>query len=484
MRRGGRWLAVFLAVAVFLAFGFSSVRAEIKDPLLRVLVKKGILTEEEALEIKREAEAEAKKEKEEVAKAAAEEIQKEGLALPKGLRGVKLGTLTYLDYTNGYGPFDGGKERGESYFSVTRAYFDFKKKINPWLSFRLTPDLQRSWNAGSYTLRIKYAYAQFKLPDFGFLTDLKMEFGQGHFPWLDFEEHINPYRMQGCMPREFFGTFNSADRGVSIAGNLGGKLDPNFVKQLTAHYPIYKHYTGKYGTFWVSYMNGSGYSSGDNNPNKAVEVRLTLRPFPYSTSGMFPLAGLQFSYFGIYGEGNNQATFTKTGKEFDDPDYNVNLFMISYQHPWFMIAAQYSTSTNKNDGSWVLFNDPNNPTSYDEMDTTLYSIYGDFVLPVLNEKLHLYARWDHFDPNDDNGYNAEGQFISSGNDQADHYIVGLAYYLTGNNILLVSAEWVNFDKNYRISATRFNEHWGAYSPTGTANLDDGFRIQTVVQISF
>ncbi|RUM88136.1 MAG: hypothetical protein DSZ24_04585 [Thermodesulfatator sp.] len=473
---------LMVILVFFLIWELAPVRAaRINDPLLRVLVRKGILTEEEALEIKKEAEAEVQKEREDGARAAA---KKEGSALPQGLRGVKLGTLTYLDYTNGYGPFDEREERGESYFSVTRAYLNFQKEITPWLSFRLTPDLRRNGNTGSYTLRLKYAYAQFKLPDLGFITDLKMELGQGHFPWLDFEEHLNPYRMQGCMPREFFGTFNSADRGVSIAGNLGGRLDQDFVRQLMAHYPLFYHYSGKYGSFWISYMNGSGYSSPEVNENKAVEVRLTLRPFPHSLKGRFPLAGLQFSYFGIYGEGNRQVTFSRTDKEFDDPDYKVHLFMVSYQHPWFMIAAQYSTSTNKNDGSWVLFNDPDNPTSYEEMETTLYSIYGDFVLPFFEERLHLYIRWDHFDPNDRSGYNTQGDFISSGNDQADHYILGLAYYLSGNNILMLSGEWVNFDKNYRISATRFSEHWGAYSPTGMADLDHGFRIQSVMQISF
>ncbi|QJA06533.1 hypothetical protein FVE67_06870 [Thermosulfurimonas marina] len=477
MKTGVRWLVGLLAVVLLAAFGYAPVRAaQIDDPLLRVLVRKGILTEEEALEIKKEAELEAQKQKEEVAKAAAEKVAKEGLALPKALRGVKFGTLTYLDYTNGYGPFDNGKEEGQSYFTVMRAYFNFKKKINSWLSFRFTPDIHPG-NERSYDLRIKYAYAQFKLPDFGFLTDLKMEFGQGHFPWLDFEEHINPYRMQGCMPREFFGTFNSADRGVSIAGNLGGKLDADFVKRLTAHYPIYNHYAGKYGTFWLSYMNGSGYSSEEVNENKAVELRLTLRPFPHSTSGMFPLAGLQFSYFGIYGEGNRAVA------GLGDPDYTVNLFMLSYQHPWFMVAAQYSTSTGNNNGKWVV----QRPSGkMEELDTELYSIYADFTLPVFNEKLHLYARWDHFDPNDTGDYlDTDYGRIPDSNDEADHYILALAYYLTGKNILMLSAEWVNFDKYYRIGDTGyFNEHWGAYNPSGPINLDDGFRIQTVLQISF
>ncbi len=478
MKRGGRWLVVFLVMAVLLVFGVSSARAEIDDPLLRVLVKKGILTEEEALEIKREAEAEASKEKEEVAQAAAEKIKKEELALPKGLQGVKFGTLTYLDYSNGYGPFDGGKEQGKSYFSVTRAYFNFKKKITPWLSFRFTPDLHGG-NGDDYDLRIKYAYAQFRLPNFGFLTDLKMEFGQGHFPWLDFEEHINPYRMQGTMAREFFGTFNSADRGVSIAGNLGGKLEKAYVKQLTTHYPIYNHYIGKYGTFWISYMNGSGYHSREVNQNKAFEGRITLRPFGTHTTGALPLAGLQFSYFFIRGEGaKGDGPFRMP----EDPDYNVDLFQVSYQHPWFVFYVQYSTSEGNNAGKWVV--DTNGDGVGDtELETECWSVFADVVLPVFNEKLHLFGRYDHFDPNDGERFWDGTQWVSDSGDEADHYMVGLAYYLTGKNILMLNFEWIDYDRNFRNSSDQYTK-WGKYDPSGNDNLEDGFRVQTVLQISF
>ena len=40
-------------------------------------------------------------------------------------------------------------------------------------------------------------------------------------PWLDFEEHINNFRMQDTMFMERNGLFNSADVGVMAGGNLG-----------------------------------------------------------------------------------------------------------------------------------------------------------------------------------------------------------------------------------------------------------------------
>ncbi|OAQ20211.1 hypothetical protein [Thermosulfurimonas dismutans] len=482
MRFGSNgWLVfglMFIAMLVLGAGAFAASR--IDDPLLRVLVRKGILTEEEALEIKREAELEAQKENEAIAKAAADKVKKEGLVLPKGLKGVKLGTLTYIDYSNGYGPFDSGKEEGQSYFAITRAYFNFKKKITPWLSFRFTPDLHGG-NADDYDLRIKYAYAEFKLPNLGFFTDLKMEVGQGHFPWLDFEEHMNPYRMQGTMAREFFGTFNSADRGISLAGYLGGKLDKSYVNRLTVHYPVFDHYAGKYGSFWFSYMNGSGYHGRETNENKGFEGRITLRPFGTRTSGSFPLAGLQFSYFFIRAKGGDKADLNPFRKP-EYPDYNVDLLMLSYQHPWFVIALQYSTSEGNSAGSWVVDTDGDG-IGDEELETRCWSLFADVTLPIFNERLHLFGRYDRFDPNDGDDFYDGTRWVSDSNDEAEHYMVGLAYYLTGKNILMLNFEWLNYARNFRNSSDQFTK-WGKYDPSGNDRLDDGFRVQTVLQISF
>ncbi len=70
------------------------------DPLIDRLIRKGILTEEEAEETRQE---EAVLEKQMRQKEAAE-IQDKGLELPKGLKGVKLGALWYLDYSSGDEP--------------------------------------------------------------------------------------------------------------------------------------------------------------------------------------------------------------------------------------------------------------------------------------------------------------------------------------------------------------------------------------------
>jgi len=344
---------------------------------------------------------------------------------PKALQGLKIGTLTYIDYSIGE---EGGDSKNQ--FAITRGYLNIKKKITPWMSFRFTPDVHQK-DDGDLSLRVKYAYAQFKIPAMGFLTDMKTEVGLGHMPWLDFQEHINPYRCQGTMPRERAGTFNSADLGLGLMGYFGGKLPKDYVKGLTRHYPVFDHYAGKFGSWHLGVYNGGGYHAKETNENKALEGRLTFRPFGATNSF---LRGLQLSYFFLRGQGN-QAD--------NPPDYKVDLFMVSFQHPWFVITAEYSTSEGNNSGKWV------DSVSGRVLKTKLWSVFGDVTLPVFREKLHAFARYDWFDPDTDdictNG---------AGDDEYQLYLVGLAYQLHKKNMLLIDAEWTNYGGN--IAAARSN----------------------------
>ena len=208
----------------------------------------------------------------------------------KGLKGVKIGMTGYLDYSYGDAPEFNYEDTGYNEFKLTRGYLTVKKEITPWFHARVTPDAHQD-STGDWKVRLKYYYAELRPGDFGYLTDMRSEVGLGHIPWLDFEEHINPYRCQGTMPIERAGVFNSADLGVSLRGNLGGKV-------ACAEQRIGSdHYDGRYGTWHVGVYNGSGYHATEENNNKAVEGRLTVRPLPEA------LPGLQLSYFGIHGEG-------------------------------------------------------------------------------------------------------------------------------------------------------------------------------------
>lgn len=412
------------------SYGIAQAQDAVKqDPLIDKLIRKGVLTEQEGEEIRKEAGAQQQKEQQQVQ-------QQEGWQLPKALKGLKVGMLAYLDYSNGVKP-EPDDESSYNEFRLTRGYLTVKKEILPWMHARMTLDIHQD-DEGDYKERIKYLYAELRPPDLGPLTSMKSEIGVGHIPWLDFEEHINPYRCQGTMAVERAGTFNSADAGVSIRGYSAGKLE-DAEESTGSHY-----YDGRYGSWHVGVYNGGGYHASEKNNNKVVEGRLTLRPVPKV------VPGLQLSYFGIYGEGNTEAA----------PDYVVNLGMLSYQQPWVTFTAQYFQTKGNAKGKWV-------DADGDALKTDGYSFFGKLKLPVLDKKLSLFARYDHFnqDKNDE---------ISSHADY-DLYIGGLAYDVYKGNMLLLVYE-----------ATDYGRGAGKKGklPVAHNRLGDDHKVQVVWQIKF
>ncbi len=181
----------------------------------------------------------------------------------KALEGLTFGTLAYLDYSNGQMPLPEGESSNYNRFKITRGYITIKKAMLPWLRMRVTMDVHQD-KTGDYKLREKYFYAELRPADVGFLTGMKSEIGLGHMPWLDYEEHLNPYRSQGTMAVERAGIFNSADAGISLRGDFGGKLE-NADKKTGNH-----SYTGRFGSWHIGIYNGGGYHARENNENKTL----------------------------------------------------------------------------------------------------------------------------------------------------------------------------------------------------------------------
>jgi hypothetical protein len=438
----GRWarFSLLLALVIGMAsYGVAQAQDHARrDPLIDILIKKGILTEHEAEDIQEEARTlESQRQKEMV-----EEIKDKELAEPKALKGLQLGMLAYVDYSNGQSPQPNDEKSNFNRFRLTRGYLTVKKEVLPWLHSRITIDIHQD-DTGDYKERLKYLYAELRPPDFASLTSMKSEIGVGHIPWLDFEEHINPYRCQGTMAIERAGTFNSADAGVSLRGDLAGKLED--AQEKTGGH----HYDGRYGSWHFGVYNGPGYHASEENENKVLEGRLTLRPLP----DVVP--GLQLTYFGIYGEGNDKDNFAR-----DWPDYVVNLGMLSYQHPWVTLTGQYFTTDGNAKGTWV-------DTTGDALCTAGYSFFGKLKLPVLDKKLSLFGRYDHFDQDDDDAIASETDY--------DMYAGGLAYDIYKGNLLLLAYETTDYGRDA-------GKKGGV--PIQDNRLGDDHKVQAVGQIKF
>jgi hypothetical protein len=307
--------------------------------------------------------------------------------LIKGLENLSVGALWYISYQ--YFP-DAGNQ-----FVIKRGYIDIKKKVLSWgrnsFEARVTPDVTQD-STGDLKLRLKYIYGKWNV---GANWEPWVEFGLAHMPWLDFEEHVNLYRMQDTMFLERNGLFNSADEGVTFGGFFGPRIN------------IPDAYPGKYGSFSVGVYNGAGYHGIEKNKNKAIEGRFTLRPLPNQ------LPGLQLSYFGIKGKGNADTS----------PDYKVNLGFLSYQFNLGTLTAQYFDGKGNAGGGAV------NPEGI-SLDAKGYSFFGEFRFPP-SKRARVIARYDWFDPNKNVSAN-----------ELKTWVFGLAWDMGHSNIILADYQKV------------------------------------------
>jgi hypothetical protein len=317
---------------------------------------------------------------------AAEHGEETTIQLPKGLAGISIGFLGYVDYS--YGPFSNisdvkasslttgasfaaasfkdGDWKNQNRFELTRGYIIISKEILPWLSARVTPDVTRvktsgvpgsEQESGDLDLRFKYYYLQIEAPDLGPFTDNSVKIGQQHFPYLDFLEHINAYRLQGTMFQERFHSFNSADMGLGVQGYFGGKVGEDYQQKVNHYYP------GRWGSYHLAVMNGGGYHASEKNDNKALEYRLTARPLPDY------MPGLQLTYFGIWGRGNTEGA----------PDWRVNTGLLSYQHELGTLTFEFARNKGEQSGE-------------DERWRTGYAVFG-MVKPPQLPRLRASAQY-------------------------------------------------------------------------------------------
>ena len=189
-----------------------------------------------------------------------------GYTPPDDTPSVKVGATLFTDYTVVDTPKikdADGNEVTANAFNVGRAYLNITGNISHLVSFRVTPDITResgtgSSLSGSYTFRLKYAYAQINLDDWmnAGRTGTWVRLGMQQTPWVDFLEGIYRYRFQGTIFDEREGFLSSSDVGASFHTNL----------------------PGNYGDLHVGIYNGETYSRAEVNDQKGFMVRGTVRP--------------------------------------------------------------------------------------------------------------------------------------------------------------------------------------------------------------
>lgn len=286
---------------------------------------------------------------------------------------VSVGGLVYTQYV--YQLKDSVNHTNN--FDITRAYLNVIGRFSGGLTARLTTDVQRV-GAGdnSLRLRLKYAYAAYTPQS----SSLTFKAGLIHTPWLDWEETLWEYRMQGAMAMDRAGYMSAADYGVGVDGKWGAdKINMQAV-----------------------IVNGTSYSGTSTSLGKDAQARVSVRVMDTDDSSR--VGGLRVTAYAGYGRAMNAGALTG--------DRNRFLGMVSYRSKQVTLAAEAAVTQ---DGLLSALNGH------------VYSAFGVFKFP--NSKAAVIARVDITHKQ------------SAATDKQNRYIAGVSYQLTPNWRLL--ADWDN-----------------------------------------
>jgi hypothetical protein len=271
-------------------------------------------------------------------------------------------------------------------FDVTRAYVNVIGKFAGGIGTRVTADIYRNAD-NSLGYRLKYAY-------FGYTplrSALTFKLGEIHTPWLDWEEALWDYRMQGQMAMERGGYLSSSDFGAGVDGT-------------------WKH---EMVNMQVGVYNGENYNRAPGDKRKDVMARASVRVMP--TDDPSRVGGLRLTAYG------------HTGKPTGGGIRQRAIGMASYRSKMLTLAAEYARTWDRSDAPAALAL-PNAATIEGEV----WSFFG--VLNIPHTKAALIGRVDITDPNRDVANNRQTRFIG-----------GASYQLNKNVRLLADVDNVGFE---------------------------------------
>jgi len=299
--------------------------------------------------------------------------------------GVVYGQFQYdLKDSVGAAGLNTGKQ---NQFSVKRAYINVIGRFGGGLQTRITADIAPA-GAGNQVYRLKYAYAAWT-PQGSALT---YKLGVIHTPWLDWEEALWDYRMQGTMATERVGYTTSADFGFGIDGKWN---NDQVNSQLTI-------------------VNGEGYSGGTGDKRKDVQLRVSVRVM--DTDDASRVGGLRLTgYAGV-------------GKRTGGGDRNRFIGLVTYKSKQFTLGGEFASTK-----------DTISPVGADSLNLgggpgatgRVLSAFGVFHFP--SSQVAAIARVDVVDPNTSTSPNKLTRFIG-----------GLSYQVNPNLRMLADVDVLSF----------------------------------------
>jgi hypothetical protein len=254
-------------------------------------------------------------------------------------------------------------------FDITRAYINVVGKFPLGVSARITPDVYRNAD-GSLAYRLKYAYAAWTPEN----SPLTFKLGQIHTPWLDWEEALWDYRMQGTMALERFAGPNG---GYMSSSDFGAGIDGKFAYDRV--------------NFQIGAYNGETYKAGEGDNHKDAMGRLSVRVL--DTDDNSRVGGLRVTGYGQVGAP------TGGGKR------NRYVGMLSYRSKMLTLAGEYARVEDRLDRRPPATGTPVGLTKGD-----IWSAFGVFNIP--QTRAAIIGRVDFQKPNKDLPNNKQTRFIA------------------------------------------------------------------------
>jgi len=291
-------------------------------------------------------------------------------------------------------------------FDIARAYINVNGSFAGGVKGRVTADIWRPTGGdGSLYYRLKYAYVSWT-PEHSPLT---FKLGQVHTPWVDFEEALWNYRMQGTVAMDRMGYETSSDFGAGVDGTF--KADRvNFQ-------------AGIYG--------GEKYSGALGDQRKDLEARASVRLV--GTDDGSRVGGLRLTGYAHLGA-------PTTGGQ-----RNRFIGMVSYRSNDLTLAAQYGAITDSTTGG------PNAPGAavnavgaVAQKKATVVSAYGVYHFP--STRFSVLGRVDLVNTN-----TADTTHMS----KTTRFIAGVAYQVSPNLRLLADLDMLSYHSGYAPTASTY-----------------------------
>jgi hypothetical protein len=214
---------------------------------------------------------------------------------------VTVGGVVYGQYL--YQLKDSLGAGNQNQFSIQRAYINVLGRFAGGLSTRVTVDIAQPGTAGTNNqlVRLKYAFLAWTPTR----SNLTYKFGLVQTPYIDWEETLWDYRMQGPIAVDRNGYMSSADVGAGVDGRWNNE-------GVNAQFLLF---------------NGEGYSGGTGDNHKDAGARVSVRLS--RTNDASRVGGLRLTgYAGI-------------GKATGGADRNRYLVIGSYKTQQVTVAAEY-----------------------------------------------------------------------------------------------------------------------------------------------